>query len=243
MKWALAALTLTALAGGAIAYVLVDRARSGNDSPPLIVIGDSISDGCCAPEDEQWPELVASALGARAVNLGEDGATSGDLLYKPRRWSSGREQPQIDEAIAIIGESDEVAGVTFQIGFNDFLPLTDPETGISCYVEPTEACRQDGQAAIGEVRRNVDTALSRLREAIAPNTPLVVITMWWGGCDELLNEILKDAAATYDAVVAPICERFEGRHALLLAPDGIHQNARGHEVIADAILEAWPASR
>ena len=103
-------------------------------------MGDSISVACCAAIDATWPYMLTKRLGAELEKLAIGGATTESLISMIRTFPSGRTQSQLDEALSLLAESDNVAAVTLAIGPNEIFALRDPDTGQRCFLIPTTSC-------------------------------------------------------------------------------------------------------
>jgi lysophospholipase L1-like esterase len=210
------------------------------EPPALIVLGDSISAGCCAPEEEHWPNVLAGRLGADLSNLARGGATSESLIGQARAWPSGRIESQLSEAVSLIVEAEDVAAVTLGIGLNDFLLLREPATGESCLVAGTLDCQMLLENASQSLSENLDIIMAELKSAMSPETPLLVMSYYLGDCEDGLNGIIRAAVNDHGADLANVCEHFVGEMSGLLHTDGIHEAAAGHAVIADVFTNTLP---
>jgi lysophospholipase L1-like esterase len=218
---------------------------------PLTVVGlgDSVpagSDcGCTSYVTLVARELAAqSSRKASVDNLARGGLTTTGLL----------EQLQTPSVRSAISDADLVI-VT--IGANDFdqsdLTAADcqPATQLSCYTDTLAALRQKLTTVLSEVR------------SLQPSDGQIVVTGYWN--DFLDGRVGEDQGPTYvaasnaltlasNAVTADVSADeyvhyvdiytpFKGRDGSqdctwLLAPDGDHPNAAGHQVIAKAIVTA-----
>jgi lysophospholipase L1-like esterase len=217
--------------------------QRSDERPMLLVLGDSIAVGCCADRHEYWTNQLARHLDAKAVNVAISGASSDDVITEVREWPSGRRHSQLAEGVSLLVEAEDVAAITLTVGLNDILPFYNAERDALCLQQGGAICDRAVAGAEEDLRRNLDAILTFLNETKPPGTPVVMMTLWWGECDRGLNAVLRETAREHGALVVPACERFRGRAGELLAPDGIHPNAAGHRVIADAVMEALEGGR
>ncbi len=196
--------------------------------------------GCCAPEDEVWPNILARRLGAKPSNLAHGSATSESVISQPRTWPSGRTQSMLQEALSLIGEAEEVAAVTLGIGAMDYLGLRDPATGESCLITVSLSCQMLLQFTADAVPENLNVILAKLKAAMSPETPLLVMTYYFGDCTGGLNGMIRAAIRDHEAIRVNVCEHFQGEIGSLLHWDGLHKNSAGHSLIADVFTNAVP---
>ena len=209
----------------------------------LIVLGDSISVGCCAPAESTWPTILATRLASKLINVAVGGATSDSLVNQLRNWPSGRTQPQLDEALALIAESPGVAAVTLGIGTNDYFQhamLRDPESNKFCTLDPTPACEALRDSAEESFHANLRLILDALATAVEPGTPVLVMTAYQGG-NPWVNSAIIDEVAGHQFLLVDVASYFAQLDLSdLLIFDGIHKGAAGHRVIADVFTNTVP---
>ncbi len=227
-----------------------------------IALGDSLTAGVGSSDhlSHNFPSLVAQALGLALMNLGHPGDTSADIL------SHGHLDLAVAEALSRARDDDpgnDVALITITAGGNDMLAFYEDHflTG-QCPDIPTVRTRPECvralEAAIQELRNNLDRILGRLREA-APQAEVIIFTLYnpfagqdsplaqmgelvlEGGTDPSLpqgvNDVIREAAKAHGAKVADAFPVLSGRRDLM-AKDGIHPNDRGYEVMAQLVLKA-----
>lgn len=241
----LARLALCVLLSSAVFAVVGHGTRQtgAGTVPRVIVLGDSISASCCALLEETWPVIFSGRLGADVVNLAIPGETSGTLVNYVRTWPSGRTQSQLGEALSVLADSQTVAGVTLGTGTGDVYQiglLHDPDSGELCSLEPTAACDKLVQAALDSFRENLHLILDSLSAALDPGTPLLVMTAYWGGHHQTLNDIIRAEVAEYGALVVDVAEYFSELDLSVLTLDDIHKSPAGHSVIADVFSNTVP---
>lgn len=203
----------------------------------VLALGDSVPAGVacdCVP----FPELYARQLtpSAAAINLAEGGYTSDDV----------QEQIERADTKAAIRR----AGVIMlMVGANDVALAFD-----------------DSAVAATRVGRNVRASVARIRAIHGGDVQVLVFGYWnvvedgdVGRADytadrvneaeaatRRTNDALRHAAEASDAVYVSTDVPFKGHDGAkdptgLLAADGDHPNARGHQLIARAALAALPS--
>jgi lysophospholipase L1-like esterase len=215
----------------------------------MVTLGDSLTwgDGDADPGGG-WPRrLLPLVQPARPqtqiVNLAQPGWTSRDLLQ-----SSDGTPSQIDEAVRVLREANGDKIATVWIGVNDLFYLYE-------FGEPTSNEEAQEAARFG---RDLDTLLDRLHGAGArvfiallhdPSQGPVQtsgVFMSTSG-DEWMrmsqqaqryNEIIKTAAAKYNAELVDIPATRIFTQPTLMYEDGIHPNARGYDELANVWWDA-----
>jgi lysophospholipase L1-like esterase len=227
---------------------------SAGKSPSIAVvgIGDSVTSGqnCkCSTFVSMYASDLASARGLRtsAVNLGVSGMTSTQLLAKMTAPGSFRDQVA----------SADILLVT--IGANDLGPLegTKPAScPATCYGPMVNA-----------VGRNTGLIVAAARAYRQGHPQTILVTDYWNvfqdgdvgtaengesyqsWSDELTraeSDSVCAAARAAGAVCVGLYAPFKGNGSknptALLAADGDHPNAAGHQLIASTLLASTPAS-
>jgi lysophospholipase L1-like esterase len=203
-------------------------------------LGDSVPTGTacnCTP----YPQLTADDI-ARAVhhsvvssNDAADGATSADV-------------------VALLHDNSDVrahvahAGlVMVEIGANDVAHSEKCATNVACY-EP----------ALPQIETNLNTIVASIH-SLAPAAKIVMLdywSVWLGGSyahaqGPAYVEAANDLTADVDDIIRTVAQKtnsfyvdlrtafrgpdHDGDETPLLAADGEHPNAEGHERIADAV--------
>ena len=232
--------------------------RKPPETPPptpltLVGLGDSVTAGsaCSCPT---FVELYARTLGAatrrevRARNLGVPGQTSGGLLAELSTSSPTSSAVQAADV------------VTVTIGANDFDP--EPVTAGSCTGDAAD-CYSDALAGMSTYVGRLLDRIHALRGGL-PTT--IQVTGYWNvwkdgtvarqigptyraAADRLTERAttaLDRAARAHGATYVDLFAPFRGADGssddtALLAADGDHPDALGHQVIARA-LAASPAA-
>ncbi len=212
--------------------------------------------------------LVHEGLGEgfELMNLGHSGDTSNDLLHHGHLDEAvaeveGRKRDD-DRNNDVMLVTLEIGGNDL-LRLAPSLILTDTCTSVERALERPQ-CLDALRETLSEFGRNLGTALDRLRGADADLT-IVVMTMYnpvprrfgligtqgvlqmaemalEGLPDtrfpEGLNDIVRGEGAERGAILVDWYALFEGKANEYIARDFIHPNDAGHEVMAEAVLEA-----
>jgi lysophospholipase L1-like esterase len=264
---------LLLLVVGALAASPVAADKPDENSPVHLALADSWSTGvgASAPSEGYVPQLYEAlkedfnchgnapadaSSGCKhllLVNVGRGGGATPTLIAN-----------QLPQAVALLEErnannqkNDNVELVTIQIGGND---VTNPIIA-ACLGGLTPACAATIQAEFAAFQADLDQALSTLREAAGPDTPIVIgtydnpiPTCFLGavpGASQLgaivlegfppvvplgLHDIIRAVAADYDVQVAEVFGD--------LAPqdwvggnDCLHPDDSGYDKVTQAYLE------
>jgi lysophospholipase L1-like esterase len=216
----------------------------------VVGIGDSVTSGS-ACSCETFVGLYATALASRqglttsSVNLGVAGWTSAQLLQSLTQPGTFRDQ---------VAKAD-ILLVT--IGANDLSPLEEKQAGgcaTTCY-----------GPLVNSVGHNVGLIVAAARSAHASHPPTILVTDYWnvfqdgdvgtaenGVSFQKWSDVLTraestvvcDAAQRAGASCVSLYAAFKGNGSrnptTLLAADGDHPNALGHQVIASRLLASTP---
>jgi lysophospholipase L1-like esterase len=237
-------------APGATAPAATGRASTPRPAPLTVVgIGDSVTAGtacdCTDFVHRYAAQIPASAGGpARAVNLGVGGQTSAELLSEI--GSGGAMAQQVAAADVLL--------VT--IGANDLVPLQDTWSSSGC----AASCSSPAVLGVG---RNI-TGIVDHAKALRGGRPIrILVTDYWNVFEDgdvasashgsaylawsdalsrQLNASVCSAARGAGATCVDLYGPFKGdgsrNPTALLAGDGDHPNAAGHDLIAAALLRA-----
>ena len=218
---------------------------------PLTVVGlgDSVTAGTacdCTDYVTRYAAQVPPAAGgpAHAVNLGVGGLTSSQLLSD----LDGQGPLPLQVAGADV--------VLVTVGANDLVPLQDTWAASGC----PAAC---SSPAVQTVARNVTGVVKRIEALRGGHPTRILVTDYWNvfedgdvasadhgpaylaWSDDLsrqLNTALCSAAEGAGATCVDLYAPFKGdggrNPTALLAGDGDHPNAAGHDLIAAALLRA-----
>lgn len=216
----------------------------------VVGLGDSVTSGyhCdCETFVERYAAQLPPAKGgpARSINLGKGGSTSVDLLRDLRTDSTTRR--------AVAGA--DIVLVT--IGANDLSPLLSRWLGSDC----DNTCYGAAVAAVG---RRIGVIVRQIHSLRGRASQQVLVTGYWNvfvdgdvGRQEHGTAYLRWSDRLTRALNSRICRSATEAGATcvhlyaafksptgdrdptpLLAPDGDHPDAAGHEVIAKALLAA-----
>jgi len=200
----------------------------------IVALGDSISAGTGDARAGGYPGRLARMLRERGrrtalVNLAVPGAESGDVL---RRLDTPSVRAAVARATLIVASA----------GGNDLSHSLRPETGAPT-IEP--------EAAAARARPNLAALVARLH-ALNPSAAIRLVGLYnpfdVDAADapaaraqlQAWNDLIEEATHADPAALAvPVADLFIDRPDRLAA-DHYHPGARGHELIAQRILETLP---
>ena len=225
---------------------------SARDTSPVVVVGmgDSVTAGTacsCSTFVDRYAAMLHQHSGrpASAVNLGTDGLTSVGLSTQ---LSTPAVRAQLAHATLVV----------LTIGANDLEPLIGRWQSQGC---PASTCIDPATAAMGS---QLGTDLRQVRAETSPSVRVLVTTYWnvfedgdvgeqnygkafhpWSDAvTKSANAQICAAAQAATDTCVDLYTPFEGdgerNPTDLLADDGDHPNAEGHELIAEALLAAEP---
>ena len=216
----------------------------------VVGIGDSVTSGyncTCEPFVGLYANALANqrGLATSAVNLGVAGSTSSQLLQSVSRPGTFRDQ---------VADADIVL-VT--IGANDLSPLESKQPAdcpTTCY-----------SPLIDTMAHEVELIVKAARAAQPDHSPTVLVTDYWnvfqdgdvgtaenGSAFQSFSDTLTRAAsirvcdatrragATCVSLYPPFKGDGSANPTSLLADDGDHPNAAGHQLISSTLLAATP---
>jgi lysophospholipase L1-like esterase len=219
----------------------------------VVALGDSVTSGAhcnCAGYPAIYARDLARARGARVTvqNLGQGGQTSTGLLGQLRRPGSPQRTAVQHADIVLI-----------TIGANDFSDHHDDVVADRCALDGQSPCVD---TEMRELRQNMLALLDTINNLRAGRRTAVLVTGYWNvfqdgdvarrdfgerglqaalHLTERANQVIRSvsdrAGARYVDIFAPF-ERPGADVTSLLAPDGNHPDAAGHELIARSLLAA-----
>jgi lysophospholipase L1-like esterase len=212
-------------------------------TPVVVTLGDSVPAGTacdCDPFPDRYARLLSPA--AVSVNLAQPGDTSADV-----RTAVGDDAVRADLRRATV--------VLIMVGANDLAAAFAGGRDDAAY-----------QASAGQVEANVAATVDTVRRAHGTPVTVLVLGYWnvvkdgaaglaaYGAAGlasahaatRYCDLALRGAALQTGARYVPTTATFRGNHREvdptgMLAPDGDHPNAQGHEAIAAAVYAAVPA--
>jgi acyl-CoA thioesterase-1 len=217
---------------------------SAADTPVVVALGDSVPAGSacdCVP----FPTLYARRLSpaGRTVMLAQGGFTSADVLAQVGDAANSAALRSASIVLIMAGANDVAA--TFEAG---------------------DASTADYLTAAAQVRTNLTATLARIRQLDGAAVPIMVLGYWnvvedgdvgradYGSAEAAetvtitgyTNDAISAAASAGNALYVSTTASFRGADGTadptgLLATDGDHPNAKGHEAIAAAVYAAEPA--
>lgn len=228
-----------------VASPLGPAAAGSSGTGIVVALGDSVPAGTacgCTP----FPDLYARMRGpdATSVNLALGGSTSADLDGQLRSSVARQALRRVDTVLIMSGA-------------NDMVPLVEDRSGTAAY-----------RAAAEQVGDRVAAAVTALRNLHGGPLPVLVLGYWnvdrdgqvarddtdAAGLTEAdtatayVNEALRGAANRSGAIYVATYPAFRGATGEadptdLLADDGDHPNARGHQAIARAAYASSEQAR
>lgn len=206
-------LSLATLAFGLLGDALGDVAKASSaqphtQSPRLLFIGDSLTEGYGVSRTEAYPHIVAQQLKKRGysqlsyINGAASGATSS---IGPKMVSFQLKKSRPDVVVYALGSNDGLRGV-----------------------KPTETRKRINAALDILAQHKVPVLLTGQRAA--PNYGPAYTKAF----DSMFAEIAKERSIAF---LPFLLKGVAGETALNLA-DGIHPNAAGHKVIAGRVADA-----
>lgn len=241
----LVALCLGACTASSAPATLIAPAASAASSAAaqlVVTLGDSVPAGT-ACDCDPFPDLYAHMLSPNATsdNLAKPGFTSDDVVS------------QITDADTK-AELAQASTVLIMVGANDLAAAFDNDGDDATY-----------QATAAQVTSNLKTVVTAIRTLHGGPVQIVVLGYWnvvkdgavglaQYGADGLAtavqatkycNQALRQAADASGARYVTTVPVFKGQNhdqdpTSLLAADGDHPNAQGHQAIAQAVYAALP---
>jgi lysophospholipase L1-like esterase len=193
-----------------------------------LALGDSITTGFGVGANQCfaalfYKDLLAYDPGLKYMNLGMNGLRSEELAFMVGQT---RFYPLITQAKVI----------SLTIGSNDLLAVGKGLiSGAGANLDQTLGNLQRNLMLIGDcIRKANPSVLVKIstiyKPLISMNKQSLELTQ---GLVKTANHSITRMAREYRFTVVPVAKAFSGREQLLLGPDYLHPNPRGHRVIAD----------
>jgi len=216
----------------------------------ITALGDSVPYGTacdCTP----YPRLTGADV-ARVA--GHPVGTSNDAVPGYR---SGDVLGQLEHDPIVIRRIEHSQAVTVEVGANDVAYSSSCATNVACY-----------EQKLPQITSNLNAIVARIHELTAGRRIAVVLldywSVWLGGqyataqgptyvdaaraVTASVNDTVQTTARATKSIYVDLRTAFRGPddagdETHLLAPDGEHPNAAGHERIAEAVTQAVIASQ
>jgi lysophospholipase L1-like esterase len=228
------------------------QAQTGATPPVLhvVALGDSVPSGAacsCDPFPALYGRLLSRRTGTEVtvVNDGTGGLDTGGLLDQLHA-------PQVVGALHLA----DVVLVT--IGANDFLDRHEQVVEGTCSTDGTADCASEDLASM---RGNLTSALTRIRTLRQGQPTTVLVTGYWNVFEDgataqqasgssgvqasidlprSVNAAIRAVSTAAGAQYVDLFGPFQSHRDIdsLLAADGDHPDAAGHQLIAKTLVEA-----
>lgn len=193
----------------------------------VVCIGDSFTDGQGVERKHTWPTAVSEQLGVEVINCGISGDTTLGMLS--RFWTEVL--PEKPTHVIITG------------GVNDRWFNLDPNITLANYYSMINVSRTHNIVPIAGIQRwfSPDTLERNKKSPHFVWEPLGGYEACWGQIVSFATKLIKLCEESGVDFIDFTLKDEENVHKDLLLKDGLHLNEKGHQAIANIVVDFFKA--